>query len=101
MATGSGGVAVSVGAALVLSAALLGAGAYRLARVSSATSVPVFAGGDPLTVGSRLGPTDFADMAEHAFKPVYSLDPDPLYLRIWAVIRDFAATLARVARRVE
>ncbi|HKN10170.1 MAG TPA: NADH-quinone oxidoreductase subunit L, partial [Pseudomonadota bacterium] len=59
-------------------------------------------GGDPLPIGDRLGPSDFAEMAETAFKPVYSLDPDPIYLRIWGGIRDFVAAVGRVAAaRVE
>jgi multicomponent Na+:H+ antiporter subunit A len=36
-------------------------------------------------------------MAEHAFKPVYSLDPDPFYLRIWAAIRDLASAIGLFA----
>jgi len=95
--TGSDTVGVTAGAVVVLTAALLGAGAYRLLRVSTGKAVPAFSGGDPLPIGDRLGPSDFAEMAEAAFKPVYSLDPDPLYLRIWAAIRDFAAAVGRVA----
>jgi multicomponent Na+:H+ antiporter subunit A len=97
LATASGGVGVTVGAALVLTAAALGAGAYRLVGVSRARPVAVFSGGEPLSAGDTLGATDFADMAEHAFKPVYSLDPDPFYLRIWAAIRDLARAIGRFA----
>jgi multicomponent Na+:H+ antiporter subunit A len=95
--TASGGLGVTVGAALVLTAVLLGAGVYRLVGVSGARSVAVFSGGDPLPAGGTLGATDFADMAEHAFKPVYSLDPDPFYLRVWAAVRDSSAALGRFA----
>ena len=97
VATGSGSVGVTAGAVAVVTAALLGAGAYRLVRTSTGKAVAVFSGGDPLLAGDKLGPTDFAEMAEAAFEPVYSLDPDPLYLRIWAAIRDFAATVGRFA----
>lgn len=97
VATASGGVGVTVGAALVMTSALLGFGAYRLLRVSSAMPVAVFSGGEPLPAGDTLGATDFAEMAEHAFKPVYSLDPDPVYLRIWAIARDAAASAGRFA----
>lgn len=95
--TASGAVGVTVGAALVLTAAALGAGAYRLVGVSGAKPAAVFSGGEPLPAGDTLGATDFAEMAEHAFKPVYSLDPDPFYLRIWATVRDSAAALGRYA----
>jgi multicomponent Na+:H+ antiporter subunit A len=97
VATASGAVGVTVGAGLVMTAALLGAGAYRLLRVSIARPVAVFSGGEPLSAGGTLGATDFAEMAEHAFKPVYSLDPDPFYLRIWATIRDSSAAVGRFA----
>jgi multicomponent Na+:H+ antiporter subunit A len=96
--TGSGSIGVTLGAAAVLLLAiLLVAGAYRLARVPAtsmaASTVPVFTGGDPLPVGDSLSAVDFAEMAEEAFKPVYSLDPDPLYLLIWRNIRDGAGRL--------
>lgn len=94
--TGTGAVGVTVGAVVVLTAALLGAGAYRLVRVPGTKAVPVFSGGEPLPDGDRLGPADFAEMAEAAFEPVYSLDPDPLYLRIWAAIREFTAAAGRL-----
>jgi len=97
VATGSGTVGVTAGAVVVLTAALLGAAAYRLIRIPTGKAVAVFAGGDPLPVGDTLGASDFAEMAEAAFKPVYSLDPDPLYLRIWAGIRDFARAAGRFA----
>ena len=97
VATGSGTVGVTVGAVAVLTAALLGAGVYRLVRFPMASPVAVFSGGDSLPVGDTLGAGDFAEMAEAAFKPVYSLDPDPLYLRIWAAIRDFTRAAGRFA----
>jgi formate hydrogenlyase subunit 3/multisubunit Na+/H+ antiporter MnhD subunit len=90
--TGSGTIGVTVGAAaVVVFAALFGAGAYRLVRAPAGHPVSVFAGGDPLPEGDTLGAVDFAEMAEVAFEPVYSLDPDPLYLRIWGAIKAVAA----------
>ncbi len=44
-----------------------------------------------------LGAVDFAEMAEAAFEPVYSLNPDPLYLLIWREIKDAAAGARRFA----
>ncbi|HKN11472.1 MAG TPA: NADH-quinone oxidoreductase subunit L, partial [Pseudomonadota bacterium] len=57
----------------------------------------VFTGGDPLPEGDTLGAADFAEMAEAAFEPVYSLDPDPLYLLIWRGIKDVAVGARRFA----
>jgi len=98
--TGSGTIGVTIGAGAVLVATLLGAGAYRLMRAPTGHAVSVFSGGDPLPEGDTLGAVDFAEMAEDAFKPVYSLDPDPLYLRIWRTIRDAAAETRQLATTV-
>jgi len=91
--TGSGTIGVTVGAAaVVVVAALFGVGAYHLVRApAGGHQVAVFTGGDPLPEGDTLGAADFAEMAEAAFEPVYSLDPDPLYLLIWRGIKDAAA----------
>ena len=61
------------------------------------TPVAVFTGGDPLPEDDTLGAVDFAEMAEVAFEPVYSLDPDPLYLLIWREIKDVAIGARRFA----
>jgi multicomponent Na+:H+ antiporter subunit A len=103
--TGSGSIGVTLGgAAVLLLAVLLAGGAYRLARVPAtsmaARTVPVFTGGDPLPVGDSPSAVDFAEMAEEAFKPVYSVDPDPLYFQIWGNIRDGAGRLRRIASAV-
>lgn len=95
--TGSGTVAVTVGAAVVLIAALIGTLAYRMVRVPVAAPVAVFTGGDPLPAGDMLGAVDFAQMAESAFAPVYSLNPDPLYLAIWRAIRSASLSVRDVA----
>jgi multicomponent K+:H+ antiporter subunit A len=97
--TGSGTIGVTVGAAaVVVVAALFGVGAYHLVRApAGAHPVAVFTGGDPLPEGDTLGAADFAEMAEAAFEPVYSLDPDPLYLLIWRGIKDAAAGVRRFA----
>jgi len=52
----------------------------------------VFTGGDPLPEDETLGAVDFTEIAEAAFAPVYALDPDPLYLRIWRNVNDLAAS---------
>jgi multicomponent K+:H+ antiporter subunit A len=96
--TGSGTIGVTAGAAaVILVAVLFGAGAYRLVRAPAGHPVSVFTGGDPLPEGDTLGAADFAEMAEAAFEPVYSLDPDPLYLMIWRAIKDTAAGARRFA----
>ena len=97
--TGSGTIGVTVGAAAGLAlAALFGAGAYHLVRAPArGHPVSVFTGGDPLPEDDTLGAVDFAEMAEAAFEPVYSLDPDPLYLLIWREIKDVAIGARRFA----
>jgi multicomponent Na+:H+ antiporter subunit A len=97
--TGSGtiGVTVVAAAGLVL-AALFGVGAYHFVRApAGGHPVSVFTGGDPLPEDDTLGAVDFAEMAEVAFEPVYSLDPDPLYLRIWGAIKAVAAGARQAA----
>ena len=97
--TGSGTIGVTVGAAAV-------AGACRTVRrrcvsiragAGGGQPVAVFTGGDPLPEDDTLGAADFAEMAEVAFEPVYSLDPDPLYLLIWREIKDVAVGARRFA----
>lgn len=96
--TGSGTIGVTVGAAaVVVVASLFGVGAYRLVRAPAGHSVSVFTGGDPLPEGDTVGAVDFAEMAEAAFEPVYSLDPDPLYLLIWREVKNSAAGVRRFA----
>jgi multicomponent Na+:H+ antiporter subunit A len=97
--TGSGTIGVTVGAAagLVL-AALFGVGAYHFVRAPvGGHTVAVFTGGEKLVEGDTLGAADFAEMAEEAFAPVYSLNPDPLYLLIWREIRDAGRAAGRFA----
>src|SRR5271157_935206 len=90
--TGSGTIGVTAGAAAgVVLAALFGVGAYRLVRAPLGEQpVAVFTGGEMLPKGDTIGAVDFGEMAEEAFAPVYSLDPDPLYLMIWRQIRNGA-----------
>ena len=96
--TGSGTIGVTAGAAaVILVAVLFGVGAYRLVRAPVGHPVSVFTGGDPLPEGDTLGAADFAEMAEAAFEPVYSLDPDPLYLLIWREIKNVAEGARRFA----
>ena len=97
--TNSGTIGVTVGAAagLVL-AALFGVSAYHFVRApAGGHPVSVFTGGDPLPEDDTLGAVDFAEMAEAAFEPVYSLNPDPLYLLIWREIKDVAIGTRRFA----
>ncbi|MGC2203898.1 MAG: NADH-quinone oxidoreductase subunit L, partial [Stellaceae bacterium] len=96
--TGSGTIGVTAGAAaVILVAVLFGAGALRLVRAPAGHPVSVFTGGDPLPEGDTLGAADFAEMAEAAFEPVYSLDPDPLYLLIWREIKEIAGAVRQFA----
>jgi multicomponent Na+:H+ antiporter subunit A len=98
--TGSGAVGVTAGAAAAVAGVVLGGAAFGFARAPVRTPVMVFTGGDPLPVDEALGAVDFAEMAEAAFAPVYALDPDPLYLRIWRGVRDVAASTGDLAVRV-
>ncbi|MGD0186911.1 MAG: NADH-quinone oxidoreductase subunit L [Roseiarcus sp.] len=95
--TGSGTIGVTIGAVAGLAlATAFGAGAYRLVRApAGGRPVSVFSGGEPLPDDDTLGVVDFAEMAEAAFGPIYSLNPDPLYFRIWGEIRDGAAGARR------
>jgi len=96
--TSSGTIGVTIGAAtVVVFSACVGAGAYRLIRAPAGVAVNVFTGGDPLPEGDTLGAVDFAEMAEVAFQPVYSLDPDPIWLRCWRTIRDGARAVGAFA----
>ena len=96
--TSSGMIGVTIGAAtVVVFSACVGAGAYRLIRAPAGVAVNVFTGGDPLPEGDTLGAVDFAEMAEVAFQPVYSLDPDPIWLRCWRTIRDGARAVGAFA----
>jgi multicomponent Na+:H+ antiporter subunit A len=98
--TGSGAVGVTAGAAAVVAGVVLGAAAFGFARAPVRTPVMVFTGGDPLPEDETLGAVDFTEIAEAAFAPVYALDPDPLYLRIWLGVRDVAASTGELAVRV-
>ncbi|AWK89381.1 NADH-quinone oxidoreductase subunit L [Azospirillum thermophilum] len=96
--TDRGTIAVTVGGAVVLVSTLLGLAVYRLAHAPAAGLVSVYSGGEPLPAGDRPGAVDFAGMAEHAFHPVYSLDPDPVYLSIWRGLTAAAGRLQGLAR---
>ena len=91
-------LAVTIGGGVVLVSALLGIAVYRLAQAPAAGLVSVYSGGEPLPVGDRPGAVDFAEMAEHAFHPVYALDPDPLYRAIWLRLTRTSGNLRSVAR---
>jgi len=97
--TDSGTIGVTVGAAagLVL-AALFGVGAYHFVRAPVGQQpVAVFTGGENLPEGDTLGAADFAEMAEEAFAPVYSLNPDPLWFLVWREIREGSVSVGRFA----
>lgn len=96
--TDRGGIAVTVGGAVVLASAMLGLLVYRLAQAPAPGLVSVYSGGEPLPAGDRPGAVDFAEMAESAFHPVYSLDPDPVYLRFWRGLTHLAGAAQTVAR---
>ena len=76
---GRGSLGVTVGGLAVIGAAALGGVAFGVVHASPARAVAVFTGGDPLPLNDAPGAVDFAEMAQAAFKPVYSLDPDPVY----------------------
>lgn len=97
--TSSGSIGVTLGAAAGLALAVLfGTGAFRLVRAPvAAHAVAVFSGGEKLPEGDTLGATDFAEMAEEAFEPVYALDPDRVYFPMWREIRQGAIAVRRFA----
>ena len=112
--TRAGSIDVSLGAIGVIVFSVVAAfGAYQLTRSRPGTAVNVFTGGESLPEGDRLSATDFAEMAEVAFEPVYKTDPDPLWLRfgswlgavagkvgqtaLWAEDKFIAVTLAGAA----
>ncbi|HYH38539.1 MAG TPA: NADH-quinone oxidoreductase subunit L [Azospirillum sp.] len=96
--TSQGTLAVTVGAGAVLVSGLLGLAVYRLAQAPAGGLVSVYSGGEPLPAGDRPGAVDFAGMAEHAFHPVYSLDPDPLYRTLWHGLTRIAGRARVLAR---
>jgi multicomponent Na+:H+ antiporter subunit A len=98
--TSQGGIGVSVGAVVVLLSIVGGLVVYRLAQAPAPAAVSVFAGGEALTAGDRPGGADFAALAEASFQPVYALDPDPLWLAIWAGTKQLAARTESLARAV-
>ncbi|KAA0579554.1 NADH-quinone oxidoreductase subunit L [Azospirillum sp. B21] len=98
--TDRGSIAMTVGGVVVLASAMLGLLVYRLAQAPASGLVSVYSGGEPLPAGDRPGAVDFAEMAEHAFHPVYSLDPDPAYLRIWRSLTRVAGAAQTAAGAV-
>ena len=96
--TDRGSIAMTIGGAVVLASAMLGLLVYRLAQAPAPGLVSVYSGGEPLPTGDRPGAVDFAEMAEHAFHPVYSLDPDPVYRRIWDSLNQVAGHAQGIAR---
>ncbi len=95
--TASGAIGVTLGAlGVLLFAIVAGFGGWRLSRSRPEVAVNVFTGGEPLPVGDRLSATDFAELAESAFEPVYHADPDPLWLKIG---RGLGQTSAGIGRR--
>jgi NADH:ubiquinone oxidoreductase subunit 5 (subunit L)/multisubunit Na+/H+ antiporter MnhA subunit len=95
--TGAGAAAVTAGGVAVIGAAALGGLVFGLMHASPARAVAVFTGGDPLPLNDAPGAVDFAEIAQTAFSPVYSLDPDPVYLRIWRLVRDSSARVGALA----
>jgi multicomponent Na+:H+ antiporter subunit A len=96
--TGTGVAAVTVGGLAVIGAAALGGVAFGLVHASPARAVAVFTGGDALPLNDAPGAVDFAEIAQTALTPVYSLDPDPVYLRVWGAVRDTAGRVGALAR---
>ena len=96
--TPSGGISATVGAAAVVLSVALGLLVYRLAQAPAAAAVSVFSGGEGLETGDRPGAADFALAAEEAFHPVYSVDPDPLWLAIWSGLKRCADQAQASAR---
>lgn len=90
--TGSAGMQVTLGAAVVLLGLLAGWAVFRLTRAPKTHAIGLFTGGEPLAAaGDSVGVADFASLAETAFEPVFAAtDPDPLYLKLWAGLKKLA-----------
>lgn len=102
IATARGGIGLTVGASLVGASLLLGWIVWRLARTPASTPVAVFTGGEPVPAGNRPNAVDFAVMAEEAFHPVYGLDPDRAWMKLWSIATITATSArARVAPLLE
>ena len=94
IATTRGGIGLTVGASLVAASLAIGWIVWRLGRTPAPMAVSVFTGGEPVPVGDRPNAVDFALMAEESFRPVYGLDPDRLWLKLWS-----GATVGATAAR--
>ena len=101
--TSSAGIQVTLGAAIVLVAALLGWLVFSLVR-SKKTTEPVsgvFTGGDPLPAQSTMNATDFTVLAENNLAIAYKItDPDRVYVPLWNGIKGLAAGIDKAIRPV-
>lgn len=101
--TGSGGVHVTLGAAIVVAACLIGWLVFEAIRSAGGkeTQAGLFTGGDPLPEESAMNAVDFTVLAETNLKPVYTVtDPDPIYLSIWNGINKMAGVMDSYLRPV-
>jgi NADH:ubiquinone oxidoreductase subunit 5 (subunit L)/multisubunit Na+/H+ antiporter MnhA subunit len=81
------GAPITAGAILAISALLIVGVIFALRRPSP-EGVSSFTGGDPLPEDDTLNVIDFSEFAETTFDPaIRLLNPDPVYLWIWRVIR--------------
>lgn len=97
--TGASGIEITLGAAIVLAAGLIGWLVYALSRPRKPLPAGTFTGGDPLPVEAGVfGAVDFTEMVESSAQPVYRFtDPDPLYRRGWSTLQAASSRLAGTA----
>lgn len=90
--TTSAGMQVTLGAVIVLLSLLVGWAVFHLTRPPQTEAIGLFTGGEPLAMpGDSVGVSDFANLAETAFEPVFAAtNPDPLYRKIWTGLKHLA-----------
>lgn len=101
--TTSAGIQVTLGAAIVVAAALIGWIVFSLIQSKKAkpASSGIFTGGDPLPEESTMNATDFTVLAETNLDTVYKVtDPDRVYLPLWKGIKNLAAWLEKGIRPI-
>ncbi len=95
------GAPITAGALLAISVLLIGGFIYAVRRPNP-KGVSSFTGGDPLPEGNSLDAVDFSEFAETAFEPaIRVLDPDPLYMGLWAGIVRLSAGVKQVVDGLE
>jgi NADH:ubiquinone oxidoreductase subunit 5 (subunit L)/multisubunit Na+/H+ antiporter MnhA subunit len=85
---------------IILLALLLAGLVFALTRArpsSTARTVSIFTGGDPLPEPDNAGAEDFSDLAQTVIRPAYTvLNPDPVYGAVYHAVQYVAAQTGRL-----